>query len=118
MREELIERFLNFAVSIYKLESPLGKTYSRRHVYGQLFRSGTSTGANYDEATAAESRRDFIHKMQVVLKEFRESRFWIRFIKKSEMISDDNRELKYLMQESDELLKIIGKAVSTAKKNN
>ena len=74
MREELIERFLKFAVYIYKLEKPLCRTYSGRHVYGQLFRSGTSSGANYDEATAAESRKDFIHKMQVVL--FRRNPLW------------------------------------------
>jgi len=117
MREELIKRFLTFAVCIYKLEQPLCKTYSRRHVYGQLFRSGTSSGANYDEATAAESRKDFIHKMQVVLKELRESRFWIRFIKMSEMIPKDDPMLKFLLQEGNELLNIIGKAVSTAKKN-
>ena len=117
MREELIERFLKFAVFIYKLENSLCKNYSGRHVYGQLFRSGTSSGANYDEATAAESRKDFIHKMQLVLKELRESRFWIRFINMTDMIPTDDPELKFLLQESNELLNIIGKAVSTAKKN-
>ncbi len=117
MREELIERFLKFAVYIYKLDKPLCKTYSGRHVYGQLFRSGTSSGANYEEATAAESRKDFIHKMQVSLKELRESRYWIRFIKMSKMIPDEDPILIFLLKESMELLNIIGKAVSTAKKN-
>jgi len=117
MREELIERFLKFAVGIYKLEKMLCKTYSGRHVYGQLFRSGTSSGANYDEATAAESKQDFIHKMQVSLKELRESYFWLRFIKMAEMISDKEPVLLFLLQENKELLKIIGKAVSTSKIN-
>jgi len=117
MREELIERFLKFAVGIYKLEKTLCKTYSGRHVYGQLFRSGTSSGANYDEATAAESKQDFIHKMQVSLKELRETYFWLRFIKMAEMISDKETILLNLLQENKELLNIIGKAVSTSKIN-
>ncbi|MFZ5939305.1 MAG: four helix bundle protein [Bacteroidota bacterium] len=67
--DQLSERFLDFSVSIMSLEKELCKTYSGRHVYGQLFRSGTSCGANYEEARAGESRADFIHKMQTVLKE-------------------------------------------------
>lgn len=117
MREELIERFLKFAVQIYKLESMLCKTYSGRHVYGQLFRAGTSGGANYDEATAAESRQDFIHKMQLSLKELRESHYWLRFIAIANMVKDDNSILKFLLGESKELKNIIGKAIVTAKKN-
>jgi four helix bundle protein len=50
-REELIERFLIFAVTVYKLEKEICTTYSGRHVYGQLFRAATSVGANYDEAS-------------------------------------------------------------------
>ena len=117
MREELIERFLNFAVQIYKLEKLLCKTSSGRHVYGQLFRSGTSAGANYDEATAAESRKDFIHKMQISLKELRESYFWLRFINKAELITAEDETIAFLIKENEELLNIIGKSVSTAKKN-
>jgi four helix bundle protein len=117
MREELIERFLNFAVEIYKLEDGLCKSYSGKHIYGQLFRSGTSSGANYDEATAAESKKDFVHKMLISLKELRESYFWLRFIKKAKMLSENDAVLTSLMKENKELLNIIGKAVSTAKIN-
>jgi len=117
MREELIERFLNFAVEIYKLEEGLCKSYSGKHVYGQLFRSVTSSGANYDEATAAESKKDFIHKMLISLKELRESYFWLRFIKKAKMLSENDVILASLLKENKELLNIIGKAVSTTKIN-
>jgi len=61
-REKMSERMLGFAVRIMKLESTLCKTYSGKHIYGQLFRSGSSTGANYEESVGAESRADFIHK--------------------------------------------------------
>jgi four helix bundle protein len=117
MREELSERFLNFAANIFKLEKQLCKTYSGRHVYGQLFRAGTSAGANYEEATGAESKSDFIHKMQIVLKELRESFFWLRFIKKAELIPVNDSVLLSLLKENDELLRIVGKAVATAKMN-
>ena len=73
--DDLSDRFMDFVVGIIKLEKQLCKTYSGRHIYGQLFRSGTSSGANYEEARAGESRADFIHKMQIVLKELRESHF-------------------------------------------
>ena len=73
--DDLSDRFMKFVVTILKLERELLKTYSGRHIYGQLFRAGTSAGANYEEARAGESRADFIHKMQIVLKELRESHF-------------------------------------------
>jgi four helix bundle protein len=62
--DDLSDRFMKFVVTILKLERELLKTYSGRHIYGQLFRAGTSAGANYEEARAGESRADFIHKMQ------------------------------------------------------
>ena len=54
-----------------KLVVRLNKTAVGRHIGGQLTRSGTSAGANYEEACGAESRADFIHKLQIVLKELR-----------------------------------------------
>ena len=67
MKKDLSERFLEFAASIIKLGKKLNKTYEGRHVYGQLFRAGTSTGANYEESQSVESKKDFQHKLQVIL---------------------------------------------------
>jgi len=72
---------LDFAVEIIKLAVRLNKTSVGRHIGGQLTRSGTSPGANYEEACGAESRADFIHKLQIVLKELRESSYWLRLIR-------------------------------------
>jgi four helix bundle protein len=113
--DSLSERFLNFAVNIMKLDSQLCKTYSGRHIYGQLFRAGTSAGANYEEARAGESRADFIHKMQLVLKELRESNFWIKLIISSKLITTQEEVLKFLLKESMELAGITVKSVLTAK---
>ncbi|MFZ4464948.1 MAG: four helix bundle protein [Bacteroidales bacterium] len=113
--DSLSERFLNFAINIMKLDSQLCKSYSGRHIYGQLFRAGTSAGANYEEARAGESRQDFIHKMQLVLKELRESQFWIKLIISSKLITTQEEVLNFILKESKELAGITAKSVLTAK---
>ena len=113
--DDLSDRFMNFVVSIIKFEKHLLKTYSGRHIYGQLFRAGTSAGANYEEARAGESRADFIHKMQIVLKELRESHFWIKLLIAAKLITSEEEVLKFLYNESKELTNIVAKSVITAK---
>ncbi len=65
-KEELADRLLNFAVRIGKVVDALADTRLGRHVAGQLIRCGTSPAPNYDEACAAESPRDFVHKLSIV----------------------------------------------------
>jgi four helix bundle protein len=113
--DEMSERFMVFAVTIMKLEKQLMKSYSGRHIFGQLFRSATSVGANYEEARAAESSADFIHKIQIVLKELRESRYWINLIAAGKFITTGDDTMKFLVIESIELVNIIAKSVVTAK---
>ena len=116
LREKMSERMLEFAVRIMKLEGKLCKTYSGKHIYGQLFRAGFSSGAYYEESVAAESRADFIHKSQIVLKELRESNFWLPLIKKTNLVSEDDPDLRFLLPESYELIKIFSKSLVTARK--
>src|SRR5438067_8309079 len=86
--DELVERLLNFAARIGKVIDALPDTRMGRHIAGQLVRSGTSAAPNYEEACAAESRADFVHKLSICLKELRESRSWIRLIIKTEMLTE------------------------------
>lgn len=116
--DELSKRFLLFATNILRVEKQLCKTYSGRHIYGQLFRAGTSAGANYEEARAAQSRADFIHKMQLVLKELRESSFWIKLIASAKLVICEDEILSLLQNESTELSSITAKSVLTAKSNS
>ncbi len=113
--DDLSDRLMKFVVSVIKIERQLCSTYSGRHIYGQLFRACTSAGANYEEARAAESRADFIHKMQIILKELRESHFWIKVILASKLITAEVEISKLLLSESKELANIIAKSVITAK---
>ena len=92
----------------------MNRTAAGRHVGGQLMRSATSAGANYEEACGAESRADFVHKMQVVLKELRESLYWLRLVRRSNLASASIAEP--LLLEGDELARMVGKSVVTAKK--
>ena len=66
--DDLSERLLDFAVRIGKVVDALPETRLGQHIAGQLVRSGTSPAPNYEEACAAESRRDFIHKVRIALK--------------------------------------------------
>lgn len=116
-RDQMVERLLEFAARIIKLDSKLCSTYTSKHIYGQLFRSGSSAGANYEESIGAESKADFIHKSQVVLKELREAYYWLRLILKSQLLSKDDDDLKLLLPENLELIKIISKSLVTAKQN-
>ena len=111
--DDIEERLLEFAVRVGKAIDALPDTRLGRHIAGQLVRSGTSPAPNYAEACAAESKKDFIHKLAIVLKELRESSVWIRLIVKSELIPEQRLEL--LRDECDQLCKIIAKSLVTAK---
>lgn len=111
--DELAERLLDFTVRIIKLVSSLPNTVIGKHVGGQILRSGTSPGSNYEESRGAESRADFIHKLGIVLKELKETRFWLRVIHRSEIMSP--QLVEPLIQECEELCAIIAKSVVTAK---
>lgn len=113
--EELSERLLNFAVRVGKLVDALPETRLGRHIAGQLVRCGTSPPPNYEEACAAESRNDFVHKLAIVLKELRETRSWLRMIAKGELLRE--QRLEQLLDEVEQLRKIIGQSINTAKGN-
>ena len=63
---DLSERFEAFAAEVIKGIAKIQRNFAGRHIAGQLIRSATSAGANYEEACGAESRQDFIHKLQIV----------------------------------------------------
>ena len=111
--DELSERLIVFAARIGKVVDALPDTRMGRHIAGQLVRSGTSPAPNYEEACAAESRADFIHKLGICLKELRESRSWIRLIIRIELLPE--HRMRELLDECDQLCNIIGKSIVTAK---
>ena len=99
-----------------KLVASLPKTPVGRRIGDQLLRSGTSVGANYEEAQGAESKADFTHKLQIALKELRESRYWLRLLAVSATIPP--HRLEEIIDEATQLRAILSKAVATAKERH
>jgi four helix bundle protein len=85
------------------------------HMSAQLNRCSTSPAANYAEARGSESRKDFVHKMKVCLKELRETLVWLKLIRKLEISSAP--ELDSAIAEADELISIFVTSIATAKRN-
>jgi four helix bundle protein len=113
--EELIERLIAFAAMIITLTDSLKRNRAGMCLNDQMSRSSISTGLNYGEATGAESLRDFVHKMQIVLKELRET--WIALrITGAAKLSSNPELLKNCLAENNELISIFVKSVNTAKR--
>ena len=112
-RTDLDERLLDYGARIIKVVECLPKTIAGRRMGDQLLRSGTSVGANYEEAQGAESRADFVHKLQIALKELRESNYWLRLLARAGVLS--TARLTGIIDESTQLRVILSKSVVTAK---
>ena len=113
--EDISDRLVDFSVRIIRLVNALPKNLVGKHVSGQLLRSGTSPGANYEEARGAESSADFIHKLRIALKELRESFYWLKVIKKAELLP--SKKVEDISKEAGELSNIIAQSILTARKN-
>ena len=113
IKYDLSERFLQFAVDGIKLFGQINKSYAEIHIARQLTRSVTSCGADYEEACSAESKADFVHKLQIVLKELRETQYWLKLLCRAQL--GEKIKLESFLCECNELSKIIGKSVITSK---
>ncbi len=102
-------------MQIIKIVEQLPKTRVGNHVAGQLLRSGTSPYPNHGEAQAAESPKDFIHKLRISLKELRETQRWLKLIHRVPLIKSLD-QFDDIRQETEELIKIFVASIKTAEK--
>lgn len=109
------DRAYDFALRIVRMAQALPEIYVSQSIGRQVLRSGTSIGANVEEAIGAASKRDFANKMTIARKEARETHYWLRLIRDSKMIPASR--IDPLIQEALELAKILSKIVSTTRKN-
>ena len=114
-RYDLEERLLEYAVRVIRLVDALPATRAGRHVADQLLRCGTSPLANHGELQGAESRKDFIHKLGLCLKEIRETRRWLRLIHRVPLVAP--AKIEQLLNETEALIKIFAASIRTAEKN-
>lgn len=112
----LEDRLIDFAVSIIELEETMLPSKAANHLIGQLLRSGTSPALNYGEAQSGESRKDFIHKIKIVLKELRETHICLKIIQRTKLNSATNK-ITLIIKENNELISIFVKSAETAQKN-
>ena len=114
---DLEERLVTFSVLIIELTNEMEKSKAGNHLSGQLIRSGTSVALNYGEAQSGESRRDFIHKIKIVLKELRETFVCLKIIYRTKLYKSMPK-IEKIMVDANELISIFVKSVETAKRNN
>ena len=113
--DDIEERLIDFAVRVIRVCNALPEKPAGRHIRGQLLRSGTSPAPNYGEARGAESRKDFVHKLMIVLKELNESRIWLKIIVRVELLPGSL--LDDLLNECDQLCRIISASIQTARQS-
>ncbi len=116
-KHELQERLIKFAIQTLNIADSLYKTYAGIHLSKQITRSGTSPALNYAEAIGAESQKDFIHKMKIVLKELRETYICSKIIKLKPLINNISKVESY-MTECNELISIFVASINTASKKS
>jgi len=115
-RTNLDERLINFAVEVLKIAEKMDKSYAGSHLSSQLIRSSTSAAQNYGEAQSGESRKDFIHKLKIVLKELRETIIGLKIVQRAKLYSITDH-LESTVSENNELISIFVTSIETATKN-
>ena len=113
---DLEERLIDFSVLIIEISNEMPNSKEGNHLSGQLARSGTSVSLNYGEAQSGESRKDFIHKIKVVLKELRETFVCLKIIQRTKLYKSE-KKMQTALKENDELISIFVKSVETAQRN-
>ena len=116
VRYDLEERLLEFTAGVIDIVESLSATRAGSHIAGQLIRCGTSPVANYAEAQSGESRKDFIHKLKITLKELRETRVWLLLIQRK-VLSKTPGPLVETLNECNELTAIFWASINTAEQN-
>jgi len=111
--KELEERLIRFGVLIIEIVNEMPVTRAGVHLSGQLLRSGTSCALNYGEAQSGESRKDFLHKMSIVLKELRETMVNLKMIYLAELFQSKGK-IAAAIKENNELISIFVSSIKTA----
>ncbi len=110
---DIRERTFEFALLVVKLSQSLPSSKESWVIAEQVLRSGTSIGANVEEAHAASSRADFVYRIEIALREARETSFWLRLIKASYLLKAERMD--EIIAESEELKKILGAIASKSR---
>lgn len=111
---DLHKRIFTFVIDVINTCNKLQDNRINNVFVGQLIRSSSSIGANYEEADGSESKKDFIYKMSVVKKEAKETKYWLQLLKQ---LHHSHNELNFdtLIDESEQLIRIISSIIIKSK---
>ena len=109
----IVEKSYNFALRVIKLSQYLVKNKKEFVLSKQILRSGTSIGANIEEAVGGQSRKDFLNKMSIAYKEARETSYWLRLLKGSDILSENH--FLSIYRDLEEIIKMLTKIQKTTK---
>jgi len=109
-----LNKSFSFAVRIVNLCRYLNEEHREYILSKQLLRSGTSIGANINEASAAQSKKDFIAKMSIAHKEARETKYWIDLLAATGYLNANEKHIKFLVNENIELIRLLSSIVKTS----
>jgi four helix bundle protein len=113
----ILDRSSNFAIRIVRLYKYLCEEKKEYVLSKQLLRSGTSIGANVNEAQAGQSKNDFTAKMSIASKEARESKYWVDLLIKTDYLSPNDKHVHTLVNEIDEIVKLLTSIVKSSQEN-
>tara|TARA_R110002050_G_scaffold300722_2_gene471880 strand:- start:17761 stop:18132 length:372 start_codon:yes stop_codon:yes gene_type:complete len=113
---DLEDRFIDYAIRVSNMVDQIDNSKLGSHIAGQMIRSSSSPALNYGEAQSAESRKDFVHKLKIILKELKETRVSLKIIKRKPLIPNVEK-LQPIMDETEELIRIIFSSIKTTRKN-
>ena len=114
MKDNIIqEKTYSFALRIINVYRYLSENKKEFVISKQLLRSGTSIGANVEEALGGQSRKDFLHKMSIAYKEARETNYWLKLARDSDYLTVV--EVSELLYTCEEILKLLGSIIKTLK---
>ena len=114
----VLEKSFDFAIRIVNLYKHLCNDKNEYVLSKQLLRSGTSIGANTNEAQAAQSKNDFIAKMAIASKEARESKYWIELLIKTNYLEAYSKHTKSLLNEIEEIVKLLTSIVKSSQNDS
>jgi four helix bundle protein len=112
----LLDKSFAFSIRVINAYKYLLKEHKEFVISKQFLRSGTSIGANVEEAVGAQSRNDFVSKLSIAYKEARETKYWIRLLAKTNYFTEE--QSASLLTDVEELLRIIGRIQVTTKQRN
>jgi four helix bundle protein len=112
----ILEKSFQLSLRIVKTFQVLRESKVERDICLQLLRSGTSIGANVEEAVGGSSKKDFINKLQIAYKEARETNYWLRLLKESNLIESNIAES--LISDCEEILRILTAILNSSKVTN